>query len=162
MRIRAELFTAAILTAAVCTCCDTQGMLGGASYSQMRNYAHQLATVAELKNLGICIEMYQAQFGLFPSADSIDGLVLELREQGISNQLKTEDSWGSKFVFQHDGKGNYSIISLGADRRPGPPPSNPEEIDRPEEDIVLFNGVVERMPARLVDPDGTLGERRVR
>ena len=96
--------------------------------------------------LGQAIEHYIMDSSTIGSPKAADIDVLKSLIQSAKIKLEDKfysDGWGKAFIYECDpviGSRNYTIISCGADGKPGPEPAKRGVVAKPEEDIIWANG----------------------
>ena len=76
---------------------------------------------AEIKNFETALVGYKIAFKRMPTtAEGLDILVNNSKKKFLNTDTIPKDPWGNDFIYQSPGlKGDYDIISYGADGVPG-------------------------------------------
>ena len=78
----------------------------------------QAKAKAELRSLMTAVEMYRMQFKSYP--DSLEALVNNPKGRRFLDSTRVpKDPWGNQYVYTLHGPREYTIVSYGADGRPG-------------------------------------------
>ena len=91
-----------------------------------KDKANQRLAKNSIEDLRQQLEIYSADCGDYPSSEN--GLTALLEDPGddcpnwmgpyVNQEKQIKDPWGTEFVYEADGS-DYTITSLGKDRRPG-------------------------------------------
>jgi general secretion pathway protein G len=120
----------------------------------------QKRTVADLRSVGVGLEMYRSDHGRYPAARTMDDLAKELQPRYLAS-LPRVDPWQHEYRYaawsagpQGGGAESYALASAGRDgvwENDDPSRYSPGTIESPEGDIVFSNGEFIRAP---VAPQG--------
>ena len=78
----------------------------------------QAKAKAEIRTLMTAVEMYRMQFKSYP--DSLDALINNPKGRRFLDSTRIpNDPWGNPYIYTLHGPREYTIVSYGADGRPG-------------------------------------------
>jgi hypothetical protein len=102
--------------------------------------AGQQRTITDMRAIGRAISFLQVDTGTYPRE------LAELERGGYMTVVPTTDGWGHAWAYEAT-EDAYTLTSLGADGRPGPPPPSPWTSGAYDCDLVMVNGQITQGPS---------------